>query len=495
MKNSIIKNIFSSLFCQVIAIIYGLIVPILIIKTFGSNINGLVTSITQFLNYIILLEAGIGPIIKNALFKPLVDKNKSSIEKILGASDNFFKKISIIFLGYLFLLCVFYPLIINSKFDFIFTVSLILIISISLFFEYFLGMKYKLFLQSDQKNYVVDYVNALTYILNLIIIVFLLKIGANIQLVKLSSTFSYVLRPIFMKIYFDKKYGYKIDKKSDYKFEKKWDGITHHIASVVQSNTDVVVLTLFSSMLNVSIYSVYNLIINGVRSISVAFTNGMDAFFGKMMVNYKNNDINKKFSIYSVFFYTVITILLSCCVVLIIPFVSLYTSNIHDANYVQPLFAYVMVIAEFLYIIRYPYSTIVYSKGHFKETSFFSIIEPIVNIIVSIFLVRRFGLIGVALGTLISMPIRSIGFIVYATKNILKSNLYNSFKIIVISFVELLIICFVNYNFVFFQIDNFFSWVIYALILILIISLIIITINILFFRDTFKMLFKGGKKC
>lgn len=53
-----IKNIYTSLMSQIITIICGFIVPKLIIENFGSSVNGLVNSITQFLAYITLLESG-----------------------------------------------------------------------------------------------------------------------------------------------------------------------------------------------------------------------------------------------------------------------------------------------------------------------------------------------------------------------------------------------------------------------------------------------------
>ena len=66
-----LKNIITSLIQQVTVLLCGLIVPRAIIGTFGSNVNGLTSSITQFLSYITLLEAGIGPVIKAALYKPI----------------------------------------------------------------------------------------------------------------------------------------------------------------------------------------------------------------------------------------------------------------------------------------------------------------------------------------------------------------------------------------------------------------------------------------
>ena len=100
-----VKNIITSLLQQVVTVICGLIVPRAIIGSFGSSVNGLLSSITQFLGYITLMEAGIGPVIKSALYKPIAEKDKAAIEKILKASQRFFRIISGIFIIYLIVLC------------------------------------------------------------------------------------------------------------------------------------------------------------------------------------------------------------------------------------------------------------------------------------------------------------------------------------------------------------------------------------------------------
>ena len=64
-----IYNIVTNLVLQIVTIIYGFIVPKIIISNFGSNTNGLISSITQFLSYIALLESGFGPVVKSILYK------------------------------------------------------------------------------------------------------------------------------------------------------------------------------------------------------------------------------------------------------------------------------------------------------------------------------------------------------------------------------------------------------------------------------------------
>ena len=137
-SKSLFKNIVSSLILQFITLIYGFIVPILIIRHFGSETNGLVSSITKFLSYIVLLEVGIGPVVKNALFKPIVEKNKKEIEEILGTANRFFRFIAYAFIIYILILCVIYPFVVHDKYSYWYVVSLVLAISISRLSEYFI---------------------------------------------------------------------------------------------------------------------------------------------------------------------------------------------------------------------------------------------------------------------------------------------------------------------------------------------------------------------
>ncbi len=491
-KQLILKNIFSSILNQIIIFVYGFIIPIIIIKNFGSDINGLMSSIAQFLAYITLLEGGIGPVIKNTLFKPLVEKNKEELGKILGSTDKFFKKLSYIFIVYIVILCVVYPLLVENRFSQMFTISMILIIAINQLSEYFLGITYSLFLKSDQKNYLIDNLNSFSYIFNLILIIVLVKCGTGILLIKLLSSIIYILKPIIIRIYFKKKYNIKIIKDKTYKLKKQWDGLAHHIAAIVQSNTDVMLLTIFSNLTNVSIYSVHYLITNGINSVVISLTNGIDAFFGKKLVN--SGEVNSSFEIYTFIFYTIVTILLSMTIILIVPFISIYTSSIKDANYVLPVFAYVMVFAEFNYAIRYPYSTLVYANGNFKETSKYAIAEPISNIIISILLVRKFGLIGVAIGTLLSTPIRSIGFIYFGATKILRTSFWNKFKQILVSMIQLIIVFSIYLLVGGIKVNTYFKWFTLAVLLIVPITIFVVLSNALIFNKTFKDILKSLKR-
>lgn len=474
------KNLIVSLILQIVVLVCGFIVPKLIISSFGSNVNGLISSITQFLAYITLLEAGIGPVVRAALYKPIAKKNRQEIINIIKAADKFFKSIATIFVIYIIILCFIFPVIVKNEFDNIYTISLIIIISLSTFCEYFFGMAYRLFLKANQETYIISYIQIFTTIINTIIVLILVKTGANIHIVKLGSACIYILRPILQHLYVKKRYNFDLNNaENNYKLENKWDGLSQHIAAVIHDNTDIAILTFFTSLTEVSVYSVYNLVIKGIKNLVDSLTGGVDAAFGDMIAKDEKKILNQNFSMYEFFYYTVISFLFICSLILIVPFINVYTNKITDVNYDRPIFASIMVIAELIYSLRIPYNTLTLSAGHFKQTMKGAWVEAILNIIISTILVLKLGIIGVAIGTLIAMSVRTAEFILYASKNILERNPLIGFKRIIEIGIEIICVVIIN-NLIYnkFKITNYFEWGIYAIIVSIITILVIIIFNI-----------------
>lgn len=482
-----IYNMVSSLILKLMVIVNGFIIPKIIITSFGSEVNGLVSSISQFLGYIVLLESGVGPVIKASLYKPLAKKDKKEISSIIHESNKFFRTISRIFIVYILILIIIYPLVINSDFNYLYTVSLIIIISINVFAEYYFGITYSLLLQADQKSYVTSMIQTIAYIVNCVLIIILAKFKCSIHLIELVIAIMFTLRPALQKIYVSKRYDINFDEyDKNYKLKQKWDGLAQHIAAIIHANTDVAILTVMSTLKNVSIYSVYSLIANGVNSIISVITGCIDAPFGDMLARNEKENLNKKFSMYEFIYYTIISIIYACTLVLIVPFVKVYTIGIVDANYINPLFGGLLIVGQLIHAIRLPYNSIIKAAAHFKQTRRGAWLESIVNVVLSIILVKKYGLIGVAIGTVVAMLIRTIEFIVYSNRHILFRKQSKSMKKIFLAVFEVFIIyltCkFISIN----NINNYFDWIKYAFITFGISCVVVIPINVLLFKTDFK---------
>ena len=102
--------------------------------------------------------------------------------------------------------------------------------------------------------------------MNITLVLVLIRIEVSIHLVKAITGIVFIARPIILNIYVKRKY--KINLKNveeNYKIKQKWEGLAQHIAYVIHTNTDITLLTIFCSLTEVSVYSVYTMIMNGIK--------------------------------------------------------------------------------------------------------------------------------------------------------------------------------------------------------------------------------------
>lgn len=440
-KKKLMLNMTSSLVYQLTTLVCGFALPRFFLHYYGSAVNGLVSSITQFLGFISLAECGVGAVVQSALYKPLAVRDMTSVSKILVSSEKFFKRIAYILIVYVAVLMVVYPFITIGSFDYLYTMVLIFVISISTFAQYYLGMTYKLLLTADQLGFIQYTIHTIALVVNTAACIVLMKSGAAIQVVKLTTSLIFVCQPVMLSIIAKKKY--KIDRDvvlTEEPIKQKWNGLAQHIAAVVLGNTDTVVLTFLSTLENVSVYAVYHLVVNGVKTLVVSLTNGLQAMFGNMFAKGEIENLNHTFDTFEWLFHTLITLIFTVTALLIVPFVRVYTADISDADYIVPTFAYLITLAQASYCFRLPYNIMVLAAGHYKQTQWSAIIEAAINVVLSIVLVFKFGLVGVAIGTFVAMAYRTVYLALYLATNILYRKIIYFIKHILIDAVSVLMI-------------------------------------------------------
>lgn len=490
-------NTISSLLNQIITLVCGFILPRYILSYYGSTVNGLVSSVQQLLGLISFCELGVGAVVQSALYKPLADNDGVLTSKILISARKFFDKVGIILSVYVVLLAAFFPLSQRDDFDYISTMFLVLAMSISYFAQYFFGVRDQLLVNADQRSYIQLFYQSLTVIINTVLSVVIIKCGASIQIVKLITSLVYLIRPIGLAVYV--KRNYKIDyslKLTDEPIKQKWNGLAQHVASVVLQNTDTVVLTFFSTLINVSIYNVYNLVLTGVQKIVSSLTSGVQSLFGNLLARGEMEVLGKTFDCVEWLFHVVTVLVFTMTGVLIVPFVQIYTKKIIDANYIVPLFAALLTCATALYCLRSPYTITILAAGHYKQTQNSAIIEMVLNVVISIGLVFWLGLIGVAIGTMISVTYRTVYFALYLRKSILKRRFALFVKHILVDVVT--VSCMVGATFwIKLSAVNYFAWIIMALECGGICLAVSIIVNLVFYRKTFintiRLLFSRQK--
>ena len=481
-------NVAAGFGSEIVKLVCAFILPRLILTSFGSAYNGITQSISEFISCIALMKAGIGGATKVALYKALANKDNAEISSVVITTQHFMRKVALLFVGFVLAFACIYPIFINTEFDFFFSFSLILIVSVSTFVEYFFGYSYQLLLMADQKEYLLTGLGIFSTILSTVVSVILINGGSTIHVAKIGSALVSLITPLTVCFYTRKKY--KIDKnaKSDMsKLPQRWDAVAHEVATFVNNNTDIMVLTIFTNLLEVSVYTVYHAVIFNIKKIIKLSVANFGSAFGDMYAKNEMDVLEDNLGVFELIVNSVVSVAHSTTLAMIVPFVMLYTEGVNDVNYARYSFAAIAVLASVFDCIRMPYKTVVTSIGHFRQTRNGAIFEAVLNITVSVLMVVKFGMIGVAIGTLCAMLFRTLQYSIYLSNKVLNRSLkpfisHTGLTLTIIFVVNLLVYLFMP------EITSWLMWVVWSVIVGLFAFALTLFTDYLFYAKYLKLL-------
>ncbi len=490
MKSKVtLLNMMSGLILQFFTMVSGFIIPRIILTYFGSDVNGLISSLNQFLGYIGLLEGGITGVIVANLYKPIVENDNNKISSVLVTAKEFYRKIGILFIGYSIIVAFVYPLLIKSQFSYTYVWSLTLVLAITLFIQYMFSLTLKTLLEADKKNYVVNFVQCAIVISNVIFAFISVVIYPNVHILKLVSGVLFVFQPIAYKKFVDK--SYKINwnaKKDNSLIASRWNGFAINFAAFIHNSTDITILTICADLKMVSIYSVYCLVSNGLKQLINACLSGISNTVGQAYAKVNWKEVNLKLDIYEYIVFILVFFLYTMAALLITPFVLLYTKGIIDTNYNQHIFGVLLCISEAMYLVKLPHLNLAYSANKFKEITRPAYIEAGINIIISVLLVGRFGVSGVAIGTIIAMAYRLVFQVHYTSSLIPERKVGNFYKRMGMFVCGSLISFFICSGIIELNTLSIRNWILHAIIYCVIVGSTFLVVSVIGFRKELRFL-------
>lgn len=421
-------NIFFGMLSQIISIALGIIIPRLVLVSLGSESNGLLSSVNQALVYLSLLEAGIGTATLQALYKPVAEEDKSSINQIMAATNIYYKRVGLYYFIATLSLAIIYPIVVNSSLSYFTIFSVILLSGLSQVINFFFQGKYRILMQVEGKNYILTNLGTIINVFTSISKIILLLLGCDIIVLQLMYFIFSLLQMIYIMKYIKKNYKWL-----DLSVTPNYDAISqknsvliHQISGLIFQNTDVLILTVACGLKVVSVYSMYVMLFGMIGTTISTINSGVSFAMGQAY-----NTDKKKFNIlYNAFetYNMSLTFSLYCvATIFIIPFLKLYTAGVTDVNYFDKLLPYLFVATYLLSNGRSAAQRVIEYAGHFKLTQDRSIIESVINIIVSLVGVVKFGIYGVLLGTIAALLYRTNDMILYSSKKLLKRSPFKTY--------------------------------------------------------------------
>ena len=424
-------NIVIGIASQLIILGMGLIVPRVILTHYGSDTNGLTNAITQIFAYMALLQAGIAQAAKNALYKPIQDNDKHQISVVISSAKVYYKKITFLYACIVLCASFLLPVILKSNVSYWTIFFVVFFEGFTDVISFYYIMTMTTFLTATGKDYIRNIIELLGKTLCYSVKILLALFNVNIALIQLGYFLVSIIKTLLYNKYITKNYGWINfkEKTNGYKLPDRNAFVITEIAWTVFSSTDMIVLSTFVSTAMSSVYSIYNMVYVAIHNLlnnvynSISYNLGL--LYNKNRVEYVI--LHDKFMS---LFVGGMTVLMCTTNMLIIPFVEMYTRGVKDINYIYSYLPMLLCLVQILSWSRYVQGTLIGVAGYASKVTKISIIEASLNVILSICLVSKFGIIGVLFATVIVLPLK-ISYSTYlADKVILKRSCKQTIKIL-----------------------------------------------------------------
>ena len=491
MYNSIATAVY-----QIAVMLVGFVTPRILLQFYGSEMNGLVSSINQFITYFSLVEAGIAGAAVYSLYKPIADNDKKAISSIVSAAKKFYIQSGGIFTLLVIGMAVLYPFFVKTtELSFVAEMVLIVVLGAKGFLEFFTLAKYRVILTADQKTYIISNASTIYIILQMIIIVILSSLKVNITVVYAVAILALCARSLFLMIYVKKHYSYiNYNAEPNVKaLDKRWDALFLQILQAVQSGAPVILATIFTTLQDVSVYTVFNMVFVGINGVLNIFVNGLSAGFGDVIARKQKDTLQKTTKEFEYSYYIIITIVYAVTAIMIMPFVKLYTTGINDANYNQPLLGLLFTLNGLLYNLKTPQGMLVISAGLYKETRLQNSIQAAIIVVGGIILAPFLGLVGILIASCLSNLYRDIDLAIFIPRKVTKLPVKDTAKRMLLVIVLSIVIYMPFVIFLTINTNGYIQWILQAIVVTLYATIITVLVNYLIDKDEFKLVIERIK--
>lgn len=405
-KKSSFKNMITAVSSNVLTIIVGLVAQAVFIKILGSEylgLNGLFSNVISMLG---IVELGMGSAIIYNMYKPIAENDHEKIKSLMQFYKKSYRIITLIIsiIGIMIIPFIKYIVDIESVTVGINVYLVYILFLLETICSYILSYKRSM-LYADQKEYITNIIHmGYTILVNTMQLTFL-YFTHDYYLYLIIKVMMRLVENIVISSYVNRRYSYlldnnvtKLDSKTEKDiFQKIRALFFHKIGTFIVSGTDNIIISKYLGLVTVGLYSNYYMIINAVQTVINHIIQATRASVGNLLVTESKT---KQFDVFNKirFVNFWISCFSSICIFVIMDsFITIWIGY----KFVLPTkVLLVLVINFFIVSSRSTYGAFKEAAGIFYEDRFVPIIESLLNIVLSIIFVKKFGLMGVFMGTI-----------------------------------------------------------------------------------------------
>lgn len=390
-----VRNVFWQFLVLLLTAVANLIIPRYIILAYGSEVNGLTSSITHVLTIVNLIQAGLGSSVTYLMYKPIEDRDKIALASIIVSAKRIYRFISIAVLALGTVASFIFAYVVKTDLERVFVLIASLLTCVNSAASTYFTAAGNIFLGAKQDGYLVSRIsiisNLIGYALNILVIIF----KPHYIFFYVNNVILCVINIIVLSDCFKKRYEpFKPNSEEKKQIRRvPIRGVSYAAANeaahAVVSGSVTVIISMIAGLKASSVFAVYMIAVSGLSTISTAVYSAVVPSYGSMAAENDIAKTNRIFEIYQFVLFTLNTFLYMCAAYLLIPFVSIYTQGVSDAEYKNVILMIIVVCYGLSAILRIPYNNTVYIKGLFKQTY----LQPVICAVIA--LVMMVGLTSI----------------------------------------------------------------------------------------------------
>ena len=405
------RNTIVAVVSRFAAMFVGFILRIVFTHTLSEDYVGVDGLFTDIINILSLTELGVGTAITYALYAPIQQNDIEKQKSLMKFFQKFYHIVAgtILILGLLVIPFMDYIIKDQPNVDHLILIYLLYLTNSVM--SYFIIYK-KTLLDAHQLSYIGILYKTVGWMIKDVFQMLVLIFTHNFILYVCLLLVTTITTNIFVSKKADHMYPFLREKQVLSLEKNEKDGIIqnvkamlmHKVGNIVVSSTDNLILSAFVGIVSVGKYSNYYMIIGSVKDLIGQIYSGILASVGNLGVSENKDRIHRVFN-GTFFICQWVSIFAAISIYEIIdPMVAVFFGE----QYVfEPLT--VVMLSVCFYITGMRNATLAFrdSLGLFYYDRYKSVVEAILNIVLSLILVNKFGAAGVFLGTICSTLLTS----------------------------------------------------------------------------------------
>jgi O-antigen/teichoic acid export membrane protein len=332
---NVMRNTAWELTYEFIVVLLGFLAPRYIILTYGSEVNGLQSTIMQIIAIMTLLQAGAITASVYSLYKPVAENNFSEISLKLSASVRYFKKISYIFLVLVIIGAVVTSLLLQSGIDKGLIFVAFIIFGAKNALDLLFTSRFRILFNANQQKHIVSVALLIEQMIYYTLLFITLWLKLHFIYMYLWLLLGCMIKIIFMQGVFKNQYGNLITTSKN-EVEPVIRGKNYALINEVSHSVVASSITILFSFLYgleaASVLGVYWMVIRLLTMLAQALYASFAPSFGNLVAEGDYNKINRVFEVFQYVFFMLNTFLYMCAAYMILPFIRIYTNGITDAH-------------------------------------------------------------------------------------------------------------------------------------------------------------------